>query len=103
MKQWLDEGGVPERCYFADNDLIAIGAMEALREAGYRIPEDVSIVGFDDIPACEYMTPPLTTIAVPKLNMGESAARWMIQMIEQGNLCPSAHSVFTQLVRRKSV
>ena len=103
MKQWLAEGGVPERCYFADNDLIAIGAMEALREAGYRIPEDVAIVGFDDIPACEYMTPPLTTVAVPKLNMGQTAASCLIQMIEQGNLCPFASSVFTRLVRRKSV
>ena len=45
--------------YFADNDLLAAGAIAALREAGYRIPEDVAVVGFDDMPLCESLAPPL--------------------------------------------
>ena len=53
MKALLVSGEKPAPCYFADNDLIAIGAMKAMKDAGYHIPEDVSIVGFDDLPSCE--------------------------------------------------
>ena len=85
MKRLLEGGEKPADCYFADNDLIAFGAMMALKEAGYRIPEDVAVVGFDDMPACEYMNPPLSTIAVPKLFMGNTAAMRVIQLIEEGS------------------
>ena len=90
-------------CYFADNDLIAFGAIMALKEAGYRVPEDVAVVGFDDMPACEYMDPPLTTIMVPKLFMGETAAMRVIQLIEGANTQPLKIEVSTKLVRRRSV
>ena len=90
-------------CYFADNDLIAIGAILALKEAGYRVPEDVAVVGFDDMPACEYMDPQLTTIMVPKLFMGETAAMRVIQLIEGANTQPLKIEVSTKLVRRRSV
>ena len=103
MKALLVSGEKPDSCYFADNGLIAIGAMKALKDAGYRIPEDVSIVGFDDLPSCEYMSPPLTTIMVPKFFMGETAANRIIQLIEEKNQQPLKIEVFTQLVRRKSV
>ena len=103
MKGLLASGEKPVSCYFADNDLIAIGAMKALKDAEYRIPEDVSIVGFDDLPSCEYMSPPLTTIMVPKLFMGETAADRIIQLIEEKNQQPLKIEVFTRLVRRKSV
>ena len=103
MKGLLASGEKPVSCYFADNDLIAIGAMKALKDAEYRIPEDVSIVGFDDLPSCEYMSPPLTTIMVPKFFMGETAAARIIQLIEEKNQQPLKIEVFTQLVRRKSV
>lgn len=103
MKRLLDSGTRPADCYFADNDLIAFGAMMALKEAGYRIPEDVAVVGFDDMPACEYMNPPLSTIMVPKLFMGETAAMRMIQLIEGGSAQPLKIEVSTKLVRRKSV
>ena len=103
MKGLLAAGERPVSCYFADNDLIAIGAMKALTEAGYRIPEDISIVGFDDLPSCEFISPPLTTIMVPKFFMGETAADRIIQLIEVKNQQPLKIEVFTQLVRRKSV
>lgn len=103
MKHLLEIGEKPEDCYFADNDLIAIGAMMALKEAGYRIPEDVAVVGFDDIPACEYVRPPLSTIMVPKLFMGETAAARIIQQIERGNNKTLKIEVSTSLVKRKSV
>ena len=103
MKELLATGEKPASCYFADNDLIAIGAMKALKDAGYRIPQDVSIVGFDDLPSCEYMSPPLTTIMVPKLFMGETAADRIIQLIEEKNQQPLKIEVSTRLVRRRSV
>ena len=103
MKQVLADGEQLADCYFADNDLIAIGAMEALREAGYRIPEDISIVGFDDIPACEYTSTPLTTIAVPKQYMGEIAIQRLFIMGEKRLTEPVDIQVFTKLVKRKSV
>lgn len=103
MKQLLESGEKPVDCYFADNDLIAFGAMLALKEAGYRIPEDVAVVGFDDMPACEYMSPTLSTIMVPKLFMGETAAMRVIQLIECANAPPLKIEVSTKLVKRKSV
>ena len=93
----------PAKCYFADNDLIAIGAMQALREAGFRIPEDVSVIGFDDISAAEYVSPPLTTVEVPKSYLGETAVERLVQMIEGHSLQPLKVEVFTRLIRRKSV
>ena len=103
MKRLLDSGTQPVNCYFADNDLIAFGAIMALKEAGYRIPEDVAVVGFDDMPACEYMSPPLSTIMVPKLFMGETAAMRVIQLIEGESAQPLKIEVSTRLVRRRSV
>ena len=103
MKALLEAGEQPAPAYFADNDLIAIGAMQALQEAGYRIPEDVSLVGFDDLPACEYMHPPLTTIEVPKIYLGETAAHRMIDMIDDKNSLPLKIEISVRLKRRRSV
>ena len=103
MKRILAGGEKPANCYFADNDLIALGAIMALKEAGHRIPEDVAVVGFDDLPACEYMNPPLSTILVPKLFMGETAAMRLVQMIETPNSQPLKIEVSTRLVKRRSV
>ena len=103
MKELLKTEKDMAKCYFADNDLIAIGAMQALKEAGYRIPEDVSIIGFDDISACEYVSPPLTTIEVPKTTLGETAVSRVVQLIENRNQHPLKIEIFTRLIRRKSV
>ena len=101
MKALLEGGTIPAKCYFADNDLIALGVLRALEEAGYRIPGDVSVVGFDDLPACEYAS--LSTVMVPKRFMGETAAARIIRLIEEKNQQPLKIEVFTQLVRRRSV
>lgn len=103
MKQLLAEGEELASCYFADNDLIAIGAMEAFLEAGYRIPEDVSVIGFDDIPACEYTYPALTTVSVPKQFIGQTAVSIIIGLLEHIPINPIAAQVFTKLIKRKSV
>ena len=63
---------------FAHNDLSAIGAMQALFDAGRRVPQDVSLVGFDDIPQAGHTHPPLTTVHQPLREMGEAAARMLL-------------------------
>jgi LacI family transcriptional regulator len=67
---------------FAFNDIAAIGAIWALREAGLRVPEDVSVVGFDDIPGAEYANPSLTTVRQPLVRMGQIAAKTLVDQIE---------------------
>ncbi|MGH9159393.1 MAG: LacI family DNA-binding transcriptional regulator, partial [Vicinamibacteraceae bacterium] len=67
---------------FAFNDVYAIGAVRALREAGLRVPEDVSVVGFDDIPSAAYQHPGLTTVRQPLREMGRLAAQVMLKRIE---------------------
>jgi DNA-binding LacI/PurR family transcriptional regulator len=69
-------------CAFADNDSIAIGAIKALQELGYRVPEDISIIGFDDIRFAEISSPPLTTMRIPKTLIGTLAVRQIRNMIE---------------------
>lgn len=103
MKALLQSGEEAADCYFADNDHIAIGAMKALKEAGYRIPEDVAVVGFDDIPLCEYLSPPLTTIHVPRHIYGETAVRRLIETVERKDACPIKIEIGTSLKKRKSV
>jgi LacI family transcriptional regulator len=66
------------------NDDLAIGALRAIHDGGLRVPEDIAIVGFDDIEYAAHTTPPLTTIAVPKEEMGRLAVRQAIAQMEQG-------------------
>ena len=103
MKALIDQGERLASCYFADNDLIAAGAMRAMKEAGYRIPEDISIIGFDNTAMCEILDPPLTTIHVPKQAMGQIAVERLTAIIERK---PSANvkiAITTSLVKRGSL
>lgn len=81
MKEQLQQGEKPVRCYFADNDLIAAGALKALKEVGYRVPQDVAIIGFDDLPVCEYIEPALSTVQVAKQYMGQCAVRRLHELL----------------------
>jgi DNA-binding LacI/PurR family transcriptional regulator len=73
--------GEPFTALFAFNDISAIGAIQALREAGRRIPEDVSVVGFDDIQSAAFQNPGLTTVRQPLRQMGVLAAETVLQRI----------------------
>jgi LacI family transcriptional regulator len=73
------------RAVFAANDLMAMGAMLAMREAGLRIPQDIAIAGFDDIPAARLVNPPLTTVNQFQENLGRRAAEMLFERIS-GNL-----------------
>jgi LacI family transcriptional regulator len=89
---------------FAFNDVTAIGAISALREAGLRVPRDVSVLGFDDITAASMHHPPLTTIHQPLRNMGQVAASTLLSLIrnEIPHPQPEAITVYPKLVVRKS-
>ncbi len=89
-------------CYFADNDLIAIGAMKALKKNGYRIPSDICIVGFDNLPVSNAVEPPLTTIHVPKQYMGEVAAARLLTLIKDPRHPPVKTEIMTQLIKRST-
>jgi len=72
----------PFTALFAYNDISAIGAIWAFREAGLRLPEDVSVVGFDDIPGAAFSNPALTTVRQPLIRMGQIAAHTLVDQIE---------------------
>ncbi|MGR0321128.1 LacI family DNA-binding transcriptional regulator [Agromyces sp. ZXT2-3] len=67
---------------FAGSDMQALGVLEAARERGIRVPEDLSVVGYDDIPLARWLTPKLTTVHQPLRRMGEEAARLAIRLAE---------------------
>lgn len=69
---------------FIASDVVAFGAMRALREAGKRVPEDVSVVGFDDIPLARHFDPPLTTIRLPARELGAAAGRALVERLAGG-------------------
>ncbi len=75
-------GGTPFDSLFAHNDLSAMGAMQAVLDAGRRVPQDVAVVGFDDIPLAAHTQPPLTTVHQPLREMGEAAARALLAHFE---------------------
>lgn len=87
----LLQGELP-RAVFAANDLMAIGALKALRDAGLHVPEDVAVVGFDDIPAAAMVTPALTTIHQDQEGMGRRAASLLIERLS-GQYTGSGRSV----------
>ena len=86
---------------FAYNDSTAIGAIRALRDAGLRVPEDVSVVGYDDIPAAEYERPALTTVRQPLDKMGELAAEILLRAMDADSQ-PARILVEPEMVVRSS-
>ncbi|WP_329589005.1 LacI family transcriptional regulator [Streptomyces sp. NBC_01362] len=87
---------------FAHNDISAAGVLRALRAAGRSVPDDIAVVGFDDIPMAEHTEPPLTTVRQPARRMGETAARLLLSHLG-GTPVPEAPVVLpTELVVRHS-
>lgn len=86
---------------FAANDQMALGLMRALHEHGRRVPEDVSVVGFDDLPESAYFTPPLTTLRQPFSELGRRVME-LVERVLAGEHAPTAELVHTELVVRES-
>jgi LacI family repressor for deo operon, udp, cdd, tsx, nupC, and nupG len=87
---------------FCSNDEMAIGAMRALIASGLRIPEDVSVVGFDDIRFARYTTPPLTTVSQPKNALGREAMTMLIEILNDPQVPPRKRVLSAELVVRGS-
>lgn len=100
MRSLLELDNLPTAIVTA-NDLLAVGAIEAIREKGYDVPLDFSIVGFDDIELASYLTPPLTTIRQPMAEMGHLAVVKLLERIEK-HISPVNILIKPELVERKS-
>lgn len=88
---------------FAINDLIAFGLYMGLKEAEKEIPADYSVVGYDDIDACKYVTPALTTIAQPTFELGQEAATMLLKRLSEPGREPEVKMLPVKLVQRFSV
>jgi LacI family transcriptional regulator len=96
------ETGLDFTAIVAGTDMVALGALAALREAGLDVPRDISLVGFDDVPFAADLTPALTTVRVPYEDLGRTAVRLALE--REQRLADDAHVVLsTQLVLRQSV
>ena len=92
IQSMIGSGRYP-RAVFAENDLIALGVMQGAREAGLKVPEDIAVIGFDDIPFASFPEVQLSTIRQPKHQMGRTAVEIILQQIKAGNGGPTAASV----------
>lgn len=87
---------------FAANDKIAVGAIKAIKEFGLKVPEDISIIGFDNIEEGKYLETPLTTMQMELVEMAELATNNIIDSIENDTNFSESYNVPSTLVLRKS-
>ncbi len=110
---WFEEGGYdsakifmrlpkPPSAIFCANDELAIGALEAIKELGLRVPQDVSLVGYDDRHEAVHKRPPLTTVALPFYEMGKLALNLLLSMIRGEKIETGIHYVPCPLIERSS-
>jgi LacI family transcriptional regulator len=110
---WFEEGGYdsakifmqrpePPTAIFCANDELAIGALEAVKELGLRVPEDVSLVGYDDRQEAIHKRPPLTTVALPFYEMGKLALTLLLAIIRGEKVETGIHYVQCPLIKRSS-
>ena len=102
MRALLRAGGERPSAVFAHNDLMAVGAIEALKEASLRCPRDISVVGYNDMPLTEHLAPPLTTIRLPATEIGRVAAESVLSVLDGGGDPAVAISLQPRLVVRGS-
>jgi len=103
MKRFLDEGRKLPSALVADNDLLAFSAMKAIQESGYRIPDDVSIIGFDDRPICLLSDPQMTTVLVPKDSFGPASVDLLVSRFENPQKNCFRIEIGVELIQRGSV
>jgi len=98
----LLRGGKPPTAVVCSNDWTAIGALHAIDAAGLRVPEDLSVVGFDDIPLASYTKPPLTSVRMSAGDVGSTAFDALFRLIGGERLEGDVYQIPTQLVIRRS-
>lgn len=88
---------------FIANDTMALGALLALREAGVRVPQDIAVVGFDDIPITRFTTPPLSTLRIGMYDIGQRSVEWLLERLMGEGEAQAQNAIITpQLVARGS-
>jgi DNA-binding LacI/PurR family transcriptional regulator len=87
---------------FVASDSVAFGAIQAIKEAGFSIPDDFAVVGFNDVPLAEYFDPPLTTVRLPAYELGRTASEWLSRLIAGETLDKSGLILETELIIRSS-
>ncbi len=93
----------PPTAVFTHNDVLALGAMHAIRSGGLHIPGDISVVGYDDVASAAYLGPPLTTVKFPKEEMGRRAAEMVLRLARhRGELSPRTLTLPVKLMVRSS-
>lgn len=110
FEAWLDKGGALPDGLYVENDILAAAILRVLKRRGYRIPEDVSIIGFDDIPMCQMLEPPLSTVRLAKEELGTVAMDHLQHRIVNNQVPHRTHGLHTmttllstQLVSRGTV
>jgi len=101
VKAFLERGYKP-RAIFASNDLMAIGAMVAIKEEGFRIPDEIAVVGYDDTPEASFTEPPLTTVHLSMEELGTQAARFVVESIKDRDFVPRKYILPVDIVIRES-
>jgi len=99
MRRLLDLAE-PPTAIFTANDYLALSIIEVLRAEGRRIPEDVAIIGFDDVPLSRVTVPPLTTVRIPFADLGQKAADLVLRLVQGNHDEPVAETVQLELVHR---
>lgn len=87
---------------FAANDMMAVGCLYALVEAGVRVPDDIALAGFDDIPIARYINPPLTTVRVRIADLGQGALEHLVARMETADPPSQRHTLACEVVPRAS-
>jgi LacI family transcriptional regulator/LacI family repressor for deo operon, udp, cdd, tsx, nupC, and nupG len=93
----------PPTALFSGNNLMTLGALEAIHVHGRRIPEDISVVGYDDVPWALALNPPLTAVSQPGYEMGRRAVELLFQRIREPKRSPTLVTLQPKLIVRKSV
>ncbi|MEG0878901.1 MAG: substrate-binding domain-containing protein, partial [Oscillospiraceae bacterium] len=103
MEEYLDTNPELPTAFFADNDNIALGALKAFEARGINVPKDISVVGFDNLPFAEFCNPPLSTVHVPKYEMGRMAVRMLLDSVNSRLDIKIKAQICTAFIKRNSV
>ena len=97
----LERNGVKYSAILAANDMMALGALKAVRELGYKVPDEVQIIGFDNIEFSQYCEPALSTVQQPTFEMGAKAVRLLVDLIDK-NAAVQPERLIPKLLMRKT-